>query len=193
MVPNRATHHIYERQLSSKFMKYYTLALTNIIFVLLLLLLLILLSKFYIYFSCFALSLYFKDHNKNKGIRLFFVILAILIFNVINIVININISYQFSCFSFLYLIGYLISYKLKLTLLRKKCPYSELCWSLFSRIRNEYGEMRSIYPHSVRMWENKDQKNSKYRHFSCSVNLHIVRLGLSYYYYFQKQLPRGVL
>ena len=28
--------------------------------------------------------------------------------------------------------------------LRKKCPYSELFWSLFFRIRTEYGEIRSI-------------------------------------------------
>ena len=26
--------------------------------------------------------------------------------------------------------------------LRKKCPYSELFWSVFSRIRTEYGEIR---------------------------------------------------
>ena len=29
--------------------------------------------------------------------------------------------------------------------LRKKCPYSELFWSVFSRIRTEYGEVRSIF------------------------------------------------
>ena len=45
----------------------------------------------------------------------------------------------------------------KLTL-RKESPYLELFWSAFSRIR-------SIYPYSVRIWENADQKNSKYRHF----------------------------
>ena len=28
--------------------------------------------------------------------------------------------------------------------LRKKCPHSELFWSLFFRIRTEYGEIRSI-------------------------------------------------
>ena len=39
--------------------------------------------------------------------------------------------------------------------LRKKCPYSELFWSAFSRIRTEYGE-------SVRIRENTDQNNSKY-------------------------------
>ena len=45
--------------------------------------------------------------------------------------------------------------------LRKKCPYSELFWSAFSRIRTEYGEMRSISPYSVRMRENADQNNSE--------------------------------
>ena len=41
--------------------------------------------------------------------------------------------------------------------LRKKCPYSELFWSLFSRIRIEYG-----------IWESPDQNNSEYGHFSRS-------------------------
>ena len=29
--------------------------------------------------------------------------------------------------------------------MREKCPYSELFWSAFSRIRAEYGEIRSNY------------------------------------------------
>ena len=37
--------------------------------------------------------------------------------------------------------------------LREKCPNSELFWSAFSRIRTEYGEMRSFSPYSVRMWK----------------------------------------
>ena len=49
--------------------------------------------------------------------------------------------------------------------LREKCPYSELFWSAFSRIRTEYGEIRSIFPYSVRIWENVDQNNSEYGHF----------------------------
>ena len=53
--------------------------------------------------------------------------------------------------------------------LRKKCSYSELLWSTFSRIRIEYGDIRSISPYSVQMRENKGQNNSKYRHFSRSV------------------------
>ena len=39
-------------------------------------------------------------------------------------------------------------------ILRKKCPYSGFFWSIFSRIRTEYGEIRS----SARMRENTDQK-----------------------------------
>ena len=50
--------------------------------------------------------------------------------------------------------------------LRKKCPYSELFWSAFSRIRTEYREIWSISPYSVRMRENTDQNNSEYGHFS---------------------------
>ena len=53
--------------------------------------------------------------------------------------------------------------------LRKKCPYSEFFWSVFSRIWTEYGEIRSISPYSVRMRENTDQNNSEYGHFSRSA------------------------
>ena len=49
--------------------------------------------------------------------------------------------------------------------LREKCPYSELFWSVFSRIRTEYGEAFHISPYSVRMRENTDQSNSEYGHF----------------------------
>ena len=49
--------------------------------------------------------------------------------------------------------------------MRKKCPYSELFWSAFSRIWTEYGEVLRISPYSVRMRENADQNNSKYGHF----------------------------
>ena len=53
--------------------------------------------------------------------------------------------------------------------LPKKCPYSELFWSAFSRIRTEYGVIRSISPYSARKRENADQNNSEYGHFSRSV------------------------
>ena len=44
--------------------------------------------------------------------------------------------------------------------LRKKCPFLELFWSVFSRIRAEYGEALCLSPYSVQMRENTDQKNS---------------------------------
>ena len=53
--------------------------------------------------------------------------------------------------------------------MREKCPYSELLWSVFSRIQTKYGEIRSICPYSVRMRENTDQNNSEYGQFSRSV------------------------
>ena len=40
--------------------------------------------------------------------------------------------------------------------LRKKCPYSELFWTLYS----------------IQMWENADRNNSEYGHFSRSGNLY---------------------
>ena len=39
-------------------------------------------------------------------------------------------------------------------------------WSVFSRIRTEYGKIWSISPYSVRMQENTDQKNSVFGHIS---------------------------
>ena len=53
--------------------------------------------------------------------------------------------------------------------LREKCPYSELFWSAFSRIRTEYGEILRIFPYSVRMQENTNHSNSEYGHFLRSV------------------------
>ena len=37
-------------------------------------------------------------------------------------------------------------------ILREKCPYSDLFWFAFFRVRAEYGERRIISLHSVRMW-----------------------------------------
>ena len=54
--------------------------------------------------------------------------------------------------------------------MRKNCPYLELFWSAFSRIRTELGEVRSIYLYSVQIRENMDQKNSEYGYFSRSVS-----------------------
>ena len=47
----------------------------------------------------------------------------------------------------------------------KKYPYSELLWSVFSRIPTEHGEIRSISLYSVPIRENADQNNSEYEHF----------------------------
>ena len=52
--------------------------------------------------------------------------------------------------------------------LLEKCPYSEFFLSVFSRLRPEYEEILCIFPYSVSMRENMDQKNSEYRHFSRS-------------------------
>ena len=54
---------------------------------------------------------------------------------------------------------------------RKTCPYSELFWAAFSRIRIEYGEIQSISRYSVQMRENADQNNSEYGHFPHSFCL----------------------
>ena len=53
--------------------------------------------------------------------------------------------------------------------LREKNPYLELFWSVFSRIRTEYGKILRISPCLVRMRENTDQNNSKYGQFLRSV------------------------
>ena len=52
--------------------------------------------------------------------------------------------------------------------LRKKCPYSQFFWSVFFRIRTEYGDILRISPYLVRMRENTDQKNSENGHLSRS-------------------------
>ena len=68
--------------------------------------------------------------------------------------------------------------------LRKKCPYSELLWSAFSRIRTECGEILRISPYSVRMRENADQNNSEYGHFlrsesACNISVMFIYLMTS--------------
>ena len=61
------------------------------------------------------------------------------------------------------------------------CPYSELFWSVFSRIWTEYREIQSISPYSVQIWENADQNNSEYGHFSRSVDLFVDTILLMTY------------
>ena len=58
--------------------------------------------------------------------------------------------------------------------LRKKCPYSELFWYVFSRISTEYGNLLHESPNSVQMLENTDQKYSQYGHFSHSLILLLI-------------------
>ena len=60
--------------------------------------------------------------------------------------------------------------------LREKCPYSEFVWSVISRIRTEYGKMRSISPYLVQMRENRNQNNSRYGHFLRNVRKHLCKL-----------------
>ena len=43
-------------------------------------------------------------------------------------------------------------------------------WSVFSGIRTEYGEIRSISPYSVQMRENADMNNSDFRYLLHSEN-----------------------
>ena len=49
---------------------------------------------------------------------------------------------------------------------REKCSYSEFFWSVFSRIRTEYGEILRISSYLIRMRENTEQKISECGHFS---------------------------
>ena len=58
------------------------------------------------------------------------------------------------------------SWRLETVTLRKKYPYSEFFWSVFSRMQTEYEDLLRKSPYSGRMRENTDQKNSEYRHFS---------------------------
>ena len=48
------------------------------------------------------------------------------------------------------LVEFLPTFFLELRL-REKCPYSELFWSAFSRVRTEYGEIRSIHSECGKM------------------------------------------
>ena len=59
--------------------------------------------------------------------------------------------------------------------LRENCPYSEFFWSAFSRIRTEYGNLLCKSPYSVLMWENADQKKSKYGYlFTQCISLNLI-------------------
>ena len=60
--------------------------------------------------------------------------------------------------------------------LREKYLYLEFFWPVFSHVRTEYGEILNISPYSIRMQENKDQKSSKYGHFSHGVCFKIITI-----------------
>ena len=51
--------------------------------------------------------------------------------------------------------------------LREKCTYEEFFWSVFSRIRTEYGDLRS------KIQENTNQKISENGQFLCSVKVYV--------------------
>ena len=55
--------------------------------------------------------------------------------------------------------------QLSLKYYRYNVRREKFVWSVFSRIRTEYGEILRISPYSVRMRENTDRKNSEYGHF----------------------------
>ena len=56
------------------------------------------------------------------------------------------------------IVRFILTSLLHMHSLREKCPKMEFFWSVFSCIRTEYGEIRSISPYSVQMWENRNQK-----------------------------------
>ena len=69
--------------------------------------------------------------------------------------------------------------------LRQKCPYSEFFWSVFSRIRAEYGEIRSISLYSVLIRENTEEKNSEYTvYFTIYIILQSVSCQCSHLFRF---------
>ena len=78
--------------------------------------------------------------------------------------------------------------------LRKKCPYSDLFWSTFSHIRTKYGEIRNIFPYSVRMRENADQINFEQEHFlrsaSCCTDHQNQQVQCKKIELFQKHFPK---
>ena len=62
--------------------------------------------------------------------------------------------------------------------MREKCPCSEFFWSVFSHIWAKYGEILRIFPYSVQMRENTDQKSSECGHFSRSVYIGVIRSNI---------------
>ena len=83
-------------------------------------------------------------------------------------------------FVFFYIDMMTVPVFLLLTLkLRKKYPYPEVFWPVFSRIGTEYGEILLISSYSVQILENTDQKNSEYAHFLRCVKILCVAMKRS--------------
>ena len=55
--------------------------------------------------------------------------------------------------------------------LREKCLYLKFFWSLFFRIRIEFGNLQSSFPYSAQNARKHNQENSKYGDFSRGINL----------------------
>ena len=60
----------------------------------------------------------------------------------------------------------------------RKCPYSELFWSVFSRLWNEYGEIRSTSPYSVRMRKMLTKITPKTDTFTAVIEEHLLNNAL---------------
>ena len=72
--------------------------------------------------------------------------------------------------------------------LRKKCPYAELPWSIFSGIVTEYGKILRVSTYSVQIRENADQNNSECRPVLVSESV-----GLLHIAYFVIQRKNSLL
>ena len=55
----------------------------------------------------------------------------------------------------------------------KKFMCSEFFWSLYSRIWTDYSDLLRIFPYSLRVRENAEQKSSEHEYFSRSVCLYV--------------------
>ena len=64
---------------------------------------------------------------------------------------------------------------------RKKCPYLEFFWPVFSRTLTEYRNILRISPYSVRMRENMDRKGSKYGLCSGSISFNFSKAKTKFY------------
>ena len=74
---------------------------------------------------------------------------------------------------FLYIIFIYTIYFSSSVTLREKCPYSEIFWSVFSRIQTEYGEILHIQSECGKIWSRKTPNKSTF--YAVSVNGGIFR------------------